>query len=198
MSGSDPLLPRGQSESAGFANQVGSVKCFEDLDHSLAVPTHRTHHQVECRLVKNSSGIALLPKRLVTFKAGTNRTEVDGYATTTAADGKSVVVVDEWLPAAGVPANSYFWVVIEGPTEVLTDLAGGANNLIPEDTVLVALTAATSQATTAGRVAPQDLTGATAPLGNQIQGAFGRAMSAKTTANTNADLLAYVSNRWDS
>lgn len=191
------LLPRGQSETYGYANQVGREWCFEDLNYSSKVTVHRTEHKVRCRLVKNSSGFALLPGRLALFKAGTNRTEVAGYATTTAADGKSVVVVDEWLPAAGVADGDYFWVVVEGPSEVLTDLAGGANNLIPEDTVLVALTAATSGATTAGRVAPQSLTGATAVLGNQINGAFGRAMSAKTTAETNESLLAFISNRWD-
>lgn len=72
---------------------------------------------------------------------------------------------------------------------MLTDLAAGANNLIPEGTVLVALTAATSGATTAGRVAPQDLTGATAALGLQVQNRLGYALSARTTAQTNTTIL---------
>lgn len=197
MTMQDPLLAVGQYDSASMWSQhAGSQKVFEDIDYSTAVRGQRTNYQVTRRLVKNSSGITLLAKRTVQFKAGTNRTEVDGYSTTTANDGKTVVVVDEWL-TAGVPDGSYFWVTVHGPTECLTDLAGGANNLIPEETVLVALTAATSGATTAGRVAPQDLTGATAVLGNQINGAFARALSAKTTANTNADILVFLGNRWD-
>lgn len=190
-------LPFARGEyDANVGDYAGHTYVVDDRDPD-SLQKRRSEHQVHLRLVKNSSGIALLPKRLVVFKSGTNRTEVDGYATTTAAGGAGVAVVDEFLPAAGVPNGEYFFVVTKGPTECLTDLAGGANNLLPEDTILVALTAATSQATTAGRVAPQDLTGATAVLGNQIQGAFGRAMSAKTTANTNADLLVYVSSRWD-
>lgn len=189
------LLPRGQYDTAGFANQIGREKCFEDLDWSLKTPTHRTQHDVRCRLVKNSAGIALEPGRLVTFKAGTNRTEVDGYATTTAADGKAVVVVDEFLPASGVPANGYFWVVTHGPAECLMPLSQVAD--ISEDSILVALTAATSGSTTAGRVGVQSLAGATAPLGNQINGAFGRALSAKSSSATNERILVFMSSRWD-
>jgi len=78
---------------------------------------------------------------------------------------------------------------------VLTALDGGADNVFNVNDVIVALTAATSQATTAGRVAPQVLTGATALLGNQVQNRLGRAMSAKTTANTNNSLLVNIS-KW--
>lgn len=196
MGHDNQLLPRGQSDASSIlGRQAGREFCFDDYDYD-SMPNRRSHHQVRCRLVKNSSGITLEPKRLVTFKDGTNRTEVDGYATTTAADGKSVVVVDEWL-TDGVPNGEYFWVAIEGPSLVLTDIAGGANNLIPEDTILVALTAATSQATTAGRVKPQATTAAPDVLIKEVNGAFARAMSAKTTANTAADILAFLSNRWD-
>lgn len=73
-----------------------------------------------------------------------------------------------------------------------TSLAADATNLLPVGTILVALTAATSGSTTSGRPAPQDLTGATALLGNQIQNQIGTALSAKTTANTNADVLTLV------
>lgn len=83
-----------------------------------------------------------------------------------------------------------------GPTLVLNDIASGAGTVIAERDVLVALTAATSQATTAGRVAVQDLTGATALLGNAVQNAFGRALSARTTAETNSSVLVDLINRW--
>lgn len=192
-----PLLGRGTTETNMTAGAAGMSWLFEDVDYSTsnyAIRPRRTNRKVRCVLVKNSSGIALLPRRMVVWKAGTNQTEVDGYATTTAAEVAGVV--DEWLPTAGVANGDYFLLVVGGPTLVVTDLAAGANNLIPERTVLVALTAATSQATTAGRPAPQDLTGATALLGNQLQNAIGRALSAKTTANTNVDLLIDLVNRW--
>lgn len=189
------LLRRGQSDDSSIlGRQAGRKFYFDDYDYDN-LPQRRSHHLVCCRLVKNSSGINLEPGRLVTFKSGTNRTEVDGYADETAEH--SAVVVDEWLPSDGVPDGEYFYVAIHGPSEVLTSLAGGSNTNFSDDTVLVALTAASSGATSAGRIAPQDLTGATAPLANQVQGAIGRAMSGNTTAQTNRSVLAFLSNRWD-
>lgn len=169
---------------------LGKEYVFEDIDYSTAgMKATRTGHPVRCRIVRNSSAGALLPKRLVSYKAATNRQEVDGYADTT---NEYCLPLDEWLPAAGVPQYDLAYVVVEGPAVCLTDLAGGANNLLPEATVLVALTAATSGATTAGRVSPADLTGATSLLATPVLNAVGRNLSAKTTGNTNADILTYV------
>jgi hypothetical protein len=196
MTMQDPLLKRGTSDAASvFSVQAGREFEVEDIDPSNP-RNHRTGHIIRLRLVKNSSGVALLPKYLVTFKAGTNRTEVDGYARTTAADGKSVVPVDEFLPSTGVPNGEYFWVVVHGPAMCYMPASEVAD--ITEEDVLVALTAAAStHSTTAGRVAKQDLTGATAVLGNQVNGAFGRALSAKSSSSTNSNILVFVHNRWD-
>lgn len=168
----------------------GKEWVFED--YSPTTGLSRSGRNVRCRLVRNNSGIALLPRRCVQFDtttAGKYGSSVTGYANTTAQD---CAVVDEYLPSAGAPNGALFWVVVEGPTEVLTDLAGGANNPFNLGSTVVALTAVTSGATTAGRVAPQDLTGSTANLGNQIQNALGYALTAKTTANTNAALLIVI------
>jgi hypothetical protein len=189
-----PPFARGVSE-ATIGQWAGRDFQFEDRDYSStsgAFPT-LSNNMVTVRVVKNSSGIALLPSRLVRFKAGTNCTEVDGYGFTTG--DKPIAVVDEYLPSAGVPNGDYFFVVTHGPTSVLTDLAAGANNLVPEESALIALTAASSQATTAGRVAPLDLT-ATDSTNKAIIGVFARALSAKTTAQTNNTLRAYVGNTW--
>jgi hypothetical protein len=153
----------------------------------MAPALKRSGRTKVCRLVRNSSGISLLPKRAVKWESGYRGTRVDGYCAVTAAECAGIV--DDQLPAGGVADDDLFWVVRKGPCLLLTDLAGGANNVFSDGTVVVALTAATSQATTAGRIAPQSLTGATAVLGGQIQNAIGKAMSAKTTANTNADIL---------
>lgn len=196
----NPPFPRGSTwynggtidtNNLGGENLEGTIWEFEDLDQSASgAKSLRTNKPVKCMIVRNKSGGALLPKRLVTMKATTGLTylaQVDGYADTTAE--APTFPVDEWLPAAGVPDNDLFYVVIEGAATVMTPLEADANNVFSVGTILVALTAVTSGSTTSGRVRPIDLTGATAVLGNQIIGRIGRALSAKTTANTNADLL---------
>ncbi|NJL70214.1 MAG: hypothetical protein HC888_00775 [Candidatus Competibacteraceae bacterium] len=179
--------------SLSFVYLEGREYLFEDTDPraTSGSAASRTGRMVRCRLVRNVSGGNLLPKRLVQFStdAGRYGSRVSGYATTTAQEG---VPVDEYLPAAGVPNNALFWVVVSGPALVLSDLAGGANNVITVGQRLVSLTAATSGATTAGRVAPIDLTGATTPLANQILNTIGQALTAKTTGNTNADVLVEI------
>lgn len=188
------LLPfdRGTS-GTGHGNYAGEQFDHVPFDPSAgAVASARTGGDVTLLCVKNSSGITLEPKRLVKFKDGTNYTEVDGYATTT---GKyPVAVVDEFC-TGGVPNADYFFVVIGGPTLMLTDLAGADNNVISEGDPLIALTAATSQATTSGRVYTLPGAGASTHLGTNLLGVFAYALSAKTTANTNADILGHLLRR---
>ncbi len=141
--------------------------------------------------MRNVGAVALLPKQLVTFQktALVYGARVDGEVCITA---DRCYPIDEYLPAAGCPVNDLCYIVVDGPALCRTDLAAGAANLIAVGDVLVALTAATSGCTTAGRVAPQDLTGATAVLGVQVMNTIGRALSAKVTTNTNADVLVEV------
>lgn len=188
LTGPARTAPTTYGQSVGLE---GAQQQFKDLDYSAssvgAKRAKRSNRVVECILVRNAATIPLLPKRLVKWKSGSRGKQVDGYCTTDWAEAAGVV--DEWLPAAGVAINDLFWIVRKGPTLCLTDLAGGALNVIAVDDVMLALTAATSQATTAGRVQPFV---ATSNLTNAIVMAFnklGRAMSAKTTANTNAGVL---------
>jgi hypothetical protein len=184
----------------GGINLEGTIWEFEDTSplefpaNTGGARTSRTGRPVRCMIVRNVSGITLLPKRLVTLQtAGTDGKfligRVDGYVTT---DGQEGYPVDEYLPSTGVVNGDLFWVVIDGPALVITDLAGGVNNSINVGDVLTGLTAATSQATTAGRVKKQVLTGATAPLAVEVMNRIGRALSAKTTAQTNNDILVDV------
>ena len=170
------------------AELEGKEWVFEDK--SPTDRTARSNKYCRCRIVRNTSGIALLPKRIARFElsAVDYGAQADGYTTTTAAEG---FPIDEYLPAAGVPANDLFWIVIEGPAVVLTSLSDLTADLAAGAWV-VAITAVTSQATTAGRVTNNDLTGATALLANQVLNRIGRCLSAKTTQNTNADLLVEV------
>lgn len=192
-------FPRGTTANEGqtpdvsvLANLEGQERWTQDVNPATGVV--RSAYPVLLRCVRNVAAAALLPKRLVTFQAsaGYYGSRVDGYSRLTAVH---CYPVDEYLPAAGVPVNDLFWIVIYGPALVLTDIAASAANLIPVGTRLVSLTAATSGATTAGRVSPQDLTGATALLGDQVQNRLGFALSAATTANTNTGVLCHIG-RW--
>jgi hypothetical protein len=179
------------SNNLGGVQYEGKTYRFEDLDYSQTggIKPARTGRYVDCMVVRNVGAAALLPKRLATFQltAGSPMVgRVDGYSRLTSTPA---FPVDEFLPAAGVPVNDLFYLVINGPATVLTDLAAGANNVFNVGDVLTSLTAATSGATTAGRVKPQDLTGATSLLANEVQNRIGLAMSAKTTSQSNADLL---------
>jgi hypothetical protein len=188
------------ANNLGGLNYEGAEFEFDDVIYNAAAGAKpaRTNRKVLCQIVRNVSTIALLPSRLVTKQiAGTDgrfmEGRVDGYATTTAQPG--AYPVDEYIPVS-VPVNDLFWIVLHGPATVLVDIAGGANNVFTVGSFVVSLTAATSQATTAGRVVAQDLTGATAVLGNQLQNVVGRCLSAATTAQTTQGILIDVMQKW--
>lgn len=205
MSNVNGALPiRGQTLLSGNANRTltstmgadreGSMMTFDDVDPTATTgaKTKRSNRQVTCMLVRNAAAAALLPKYVVKWKAGKRNLQVDGYTCIT--NESAAGVVDEFLGSAGVAVNDLFWLTVKGPTLIKTPLEGDATNVIALDDILGALTAATSGATTAGRVGVVALTttvtGTTnGALGNAIYNSFGRAMSAKTTANTNADVL---------
>ncbi len=133
-----------------------------------------------------------IPKRLVTYLSGSTA-KCDGHA-----DGPAEMVagaVDEYLPAAGCADGNMFYICIKGPAVVMTSPTADATNLIAVNDFLVAMTAATSGATTSGR--PFPWTGGTftatqstdGTLFNVMQNSIGYALSAKTTGQTNADVL---------
>jgi hypothetical protein len=185
------------ANNLGGLNLEGKIWEFEDVDYSLGTvgaKAARSGRLIKCMCVRNVSGINLLPKRLAQLQTtGADGRyalgRVAGYATT---GGQRSYPIDEFLPAAGVPNNDLFWLVVEGPAMVITDLAGAANNVISVGSFVDALTAATSQATTAGRVAPVDFSGVAATFVQVALGRVGMALSAVTTGNTNANLLVEV------
>ena len=136
---SDPGFARGQTLGNTLAlyeptdpnagvGIIGTLKEFRDENPSTGVLL--SNRPVMCVAVKNTSGGALLPGRAVKFRAtpstgqfsGGLLGEVDATATTAnalpAANGL-IGVVDEYLPAAGVPNNEIFWVVVNGPAAVV-------------------------------------------------------------------------------
>lgn len=193
MSSKSESPPFGRGQTAGvtgatdLAEFEGREVWFRDLDYSSQNQRSRTGRLVRCRIVRNTSAGVLLPRRLVSYDtaAGKFGLAVAGYTTTTAAPVAGVV--DEFLPAAGVAQYDLFYIVVEGPAECLTDIAAVDSISIGND--LVALTAATSGATTAGRVDLVSFDATSTSLGNQVANRFGKALSAKTSANTNTAIL---------
>lgn len=168
-------------------NWVGCVKEFTDVNPVTG--TVRSNRRKVCIAVRNSSTVALAPKRVVSFKSG-SFTVTDGYANT--ANSDIVGVVDEYLPASGVAVNDVFWVTVDGPTEVAVALSG--TDVAVGDRLSV-ITAAASTSTTAGRVTPASLTGAsTASVDHTASlGVIARACSAGAT--TGSAVLAVVKTR---
>lgn len=159
-------------DATGAAHLEGKEWVFEDNDYanvSNGIAPTRSGKQVTCRLTRNSSTTALLPKRFAKYKidgatADILGGQVDAYGDTV---GQIGGVVDEFLPAAGVAANGLFWLVVEGPTKMTTNGAGDTN--ITAGNMVIP--------TTNGTIIDQDVTvAAGAATFNQIQGAIGRAL----------------------
>lgn len=182
----DPPFALGQTLGVSSATDgtgwVGAVKQFPDVDPTTGQV--RSNRVKTCVAVRNNSGGALLPKRVVRFEVGTAGTavfsSVDGYSAVL--NEERVGVVDEHLPSGGVAANDVFWVTVDGPTEVAVALSG--TDVAVGDR-LACIVAASAGATTAGRVTPSGVGAATTGAGNNSLGVVGVACSAGATTGTN-------------
>jgi len=179
-------------DSTMAAHLEGTEQWFDDIDPTATgAKTRRSNRRCLCMLVRNVAADVLLPKRCVTWKSGQRGKQVDGYCKSTSE--ACAGVVDEFLTSAGVPVNDLFWLCVQGPT--LMKVAVDATNAnIALDDVLIALTAVTSGATTSGRVQTMALTATSTATTDGTQtralvNRFGRALSARTTADTNGDVL---------
>lgn len=183
----------------------GATKIFEDKFWSAAgVKGDRNQaRMVACRLVRNMSGVTLYAKQLVQLDTAnpnriTGRTVVLFY--------QDAYPIDEFLPATGVPHGDLCWVVISGPALCMTPLTGAefnatsiaAGDLVGAATTNGGSTAAGSTAP-AGRVAGLLAVNVALTTNTQynelvryVTGFIGRAISAKTSGNTNADILVDV------
>lgn len=185
------LASTGQSEML-----EGVLKEFNDRDSTSTalVKPLRSQAKVTMRLVRNVSGIALKPKFLVTWKTGKRFRQVDGYCCTD--HQECAGVVDECLPAAGVPNYDLFWIAVKGPHLCKTSrTANDAECTIAEGAPLTALTAVTSQSTTAGRVQAMLWNGMTASTTQSVSiclNTIGRALTARTSANTGESTLGFT------
>lgn len=181
--GTTATLTSSYGTSQGIEGHIGYFK--DEVVSTGGIKTLRSDRIQKCMVVRNTSAGALLPKRVVKWATGYVGRRVDGY--TTVDNAWAAGVVDERLPAAGVPQYDLFWLQLSGPALVKMPLSQVAD--VAEGDQLVALTAATSGATTSGRV--QKLVGntnATIAI-TQVMNRIGRAMSAKSSSATNDDIL---------
>ena len=129
---------------------------------------------ITVRVVRNVSGQALLPKRLVRYQLATTNvnleTHIDGY--TIGAGDVPAGIVDEFLPPAGVANEDLFYLVIDGPTIGVSLTTGTVS--IAHGSVLVPGLGTSKTTADAGCLDSQVLTGATATLADQIQNSVGR------------------------
>ena len=191
--GTGPATPTDAAALEGY------TAVFKDTTASAAVgaDVQRSAKDRVMMLVKNISGIALLPKRLVQWDTSYIGKRVNGYAET--GWGTDVAgVIDEHLPAAGCPDDDMCWICVQGPTLVKNGLANDsdADTKIELNCRINALTAATSQCDTAGRIqqfatTTSYTTAATENVAKSL-GIIGRALSAKTSAQTDSDTLVWI------
>lgn len=184
-----------QSSSDGTQFE-GKEWVFEDINPTTKA--YRSGQYVTCRAVRNVSGIALLGSRVARFANAPLADsyaqyggQIDGYTYNTPL-GPTVTSlasrgypIDEFLPTAGLQNLDIGWIVVKGPASCLTDLAALAQPIVIGDRV-IAQTAATSQATTAGRIVDMFANTASITLAaGNIQDFIGYAMNGPTfTAST--------------
>lgn len=156
----------------------GKVYEVEELDYSAGGGTkpQLSGRYKKVMVVRNLAGSAVLPKLIAKMKTDGSGYEylgqVMGYAGTV---GEKGYPIDEFLPAAGAPANDLFYVVIEGMAKVTTAATGDTNISIGSFVI----------PTTGGVVIDQDTTvAAGAATFAQIQGAIGRAVTAVNAIST--------------
>lgn len=150
---------------------------------------------ITAMLVRNLMSGAILGKRVVKLREG------GGYGDFEGANGYACVKADEHvafsdpnLPSAGCAANDIFWVILEGPTTVLSPFAGGGfDKAIAVGDPLVAATGTTTGTSDEGRVSVGGVLAggslAATEAYKHARNNLGRALSARTTGETNAEIL---------
>jgi hypothetical protein len=150
------------ADNGDGSHVLGTFKEFLDVNPRTGVQA--SNRVSLCVCVKNTSSVAMTPGQVVKFKDG-SLTEVDGLAV---AATLRMGVVDEYLPAAGVPVGEVFWVVVKGPSTVVKTATS------------VALNAAYGPSATAGSAAAQ---GSNALLGYSLEATTN--LSARILVRTN-------------
>lgn len=131
-------FPRGSTFYGGATPDANDLKGtqFEGAEYEVpdvnwssgTFATLRSNRTVICRIMRNTSGGTLLPKRGVIpdFAGATPQIQMGSFAAYAGA-GEQGGVIDEWLPAAGVVDDDLCYVVFRGPSKVTTAGSGDTN-----------------------------------------------------------------------
>ena len=182
---------------------LGRKARFDDCDYTVSGLASGRSPLSACDLeavcLRNNSGITLQGKQLVQVtRTGREAVkDVIGYGNRMTLPG--LVVVDPFLPSSGVPTGYCFWGFIKGVMLLKTPMVDADyNGDVAAFAPLCCVTAEFTTATTAGRIANLTLPGQTGATTSALVAlnTIGRALSAKTTANTNVDILVAVNIPW--
>lgn len=179
----------------------GQIKVFEDVDwgSSQNVKPARSARKVACMLVRNTSGVTVYAKECVKVDPATQR--ITGKCNVLA---EEAFLVDEFLPSTGVPNGDMCWVIVAGPAMGKTPMTGAefqAASIVKGDKLYAGTTSGGSTAagttTPAGRLNAATFTALTTIAQAQAiidagVNLIGKAMSARTSGETNADILVDV------
>jgi hypothetical protein len=191
--GTTDTLTSSYGQSVGLEGHVGVFK--DEVVSTGGIKTLRSDRLQKCMIVRNVSGISLLPRQLVQWKSGYIGKRVGGYACTT--NAQIAGVVDERLPSTGVPNHDLFWLQVQGPCLVNSSYAAIADVTAGDPLTAItcsATTAATVSTTNSGRA--QKLVGGagTTATGAEVLavqlGLFAKAISGCTSTGTNTGFLA--------
>jgi hypothetical protein len=192
-------LPWPIGQTAGVTGSTDMIQwegrefLVEDLDYSANPAKARAYSDsVEwkrIRVVRNVSGVSLLPAMLVSFKSTAHGKQVDGYADVYQ---EECYPTDEFLPSTGVANNDLFYIVVDGPAGIKVSVTAAESVIATGSWVHNVTAAASTHSTTAGRIQAATFTGSTAVLANTILYRIGIMMSSSTTADTGAVRLVRV------
>lgn len=92
----------------------------EKIATALGMRGRTSGRQIRARIMRNTSGSALIGKRLgkLTPTSIANSTKITDYADTEGQ--KYVFPIDPFLPSAGVADDDLFYVILRGPIALLT------------------------------------------------------------------------------
>ena len=102
---------------------LGITRTFNDINATTR--TKNTGLYCVAVLLRNLSGGTLFAKEAIQFSGTVPAQATSGK---TSAANQLFAVVDEYLPAIGVPANDIFWAVVKGPTTAKFVTVSGAKS----------------------------------------------------------------------
>lgn len=148
----------GKSVASGELDHLlGTLREFRDIDYSATgVAAVRSGAIVRAMWVKNLSGSTLTKRQCLKWKTAYVKTGVDVAGDNDTPCG----VVDPFLSTT-VAANAYFWMIVEGPCELISD---GGSTLADTDIVVCAASGKVNKQT----AAPADTTAAMIQVNSRV------------------------------